>query len=66
VLSSCHTKIEEQCPASCSVKQTDEDSHGTVNEKIFKCSECAAGELHAAILADIAIRAPWGADNGWQ
>jgi hypothetical protein len=31
---SCHTKIEEQGPASCSDRGTDEDSHGTVAGKI--------------------------------
>jgi hypothetical protein len=28
-----------------------------MNEKIFRCGECAAGELHAVILASVAIRA---------
>jgi hypothetical protein len=30
-----------------------------VNEKIFRCSECAAGELRTVILASVAIRALW-------
>jgi hypothetical protein len=37
-----------------------------VNKKIFRCSERAASELRAAILADVTIRAPWCADNGGQ
>jgi hypothetical protein len=46
-------------PWICSVRQTEEDLDGTVNEKIFRCSECAAGELRAVILVDVAIRALW-------
>jgi hypothetical protein len=37
-----------------------------VNEKIFRCSERAASELHAAILIGVAIRAPWCEDNDWR
>ena len=41
----------------CSVRTTDEDGHGKVHEKIFRCSECAAGELRVVILAGVTIRA---------
>jgi hypothetical protein len=30
-----------------------------VNEKIFRCSECAAGEIRAVILSSVTIRALW-------
>jgi hypothetical protein len=58
-----HIKIEEKHPWRCSVRQTKEDPDGTVDKKIFRCSERAAGEPHTAILAGIVIRAPWCEDN---
>jgi hypothetical protein len=52
-----HIEIKEKHPLRCCVKQTEEEPDGTVNGKIFRCSEPVAGELRAAILTGVMIRA---------
>jgi hypothetical protein len=51
---SCHTKIGEQGPASCSDRRTDEDSHGTVTGKIYGVvnlkGKCALGPFLSVLV----------------